>query len=433
MSSTVGDLLRQAESSMLEKRWEDALAALGAAIEADPHPLQPRFMVAHCLEEMKETNRAFEVYRSLALHCFKTGYPLQGMVATKRAMNIQMADDLLDTMISLYSLESDKVDHEEQLLPLQQPDEGKQAPDPPEATDKLKHRVAQLASSFPRGTAPSMLPPFPLVSLLSADAAFPIADIIEVRNYKPGDYIVREGEPCTSIYMLAFGEVEVQQGSDDDAHTVALMPTGSIFGEMALISEGPRVASARAIRNSDVLELSVPDLEEAAGDLDDLTLAIAKFTRQRFLTNLLVTSPVFTPFPPEQRREILDRFTSVGVMTDEVVIKEGQQGPGLYLILGGEVEVTKHEGGSQVHLATLKEGSVFGEISLVMDTPATATVRATRGGEFLFLPREDFQQLVEQQPEVKEKLTQLSQQRLEEQRLAIAREQKLSEDGAFIF
>ncbi|MBW1871188.1 MAG: cyclic nucleotide-binding domain-containing protein, partial [Deltaproteobacteria bacterium] len=154
---------------------------------------------------------------------------------------------------------------------------------------------------------------------------------------------------------------------------------------------------------------------------------------QRFLNTLLVTSPVFAPLEADERKEILERFTSVGVPTDEIIIREGTVGPGLYLILGGEVEVGKFEGGSRVHLASLKEGAIFGEISLIRDTPTTATVKATRGGEFLFLAREDFLQLTEERPEIKQSLAELSQDRLEEQKKAIADANVISEDGAVLF
>ena len=434
MSMKVLDVYRQAENDLLAKNYEKALAGLGAVIQADPGELRARFLVASTLEQMKATNRAFEVYHALTLHCLKAGYPLPGLVAFKKASSLQAKiDDLLDTIVELYSLESDRVDQDLPLPGLPELNGEAEVDGPLEMDDKTKHRVAQLAQTFPQGGYPRKLPAFPLLSLLTSETIFPILEIVETKAFRPGDPIVNEGDPCTSIYMLAFGEVEVREGGEKEGRSLAVLPAGSIFGEMALITDGPRLASARALRDSEVLEISLPELEAAAEDLDDITWAVAKFTRQRFLNNLMVCSPVFAPFSPEERKEILDRFASVGVMTDEVIIKEGEVGPGLYLILGGEVEVSKFEGGSQVHLATLAEGSVFGEISLVRDTPTTATVRATRGGEFLFLPREEFLELAEQRPEIRQALDALSGERLEEQRLALAREQEVSEDGTIIF
>jgi len=68
-----------------------------------------------------------------------------------------------------------------------------------------------------------------------------------------------------------------------------------------------------------------------------------------------------------------------------VVVREGQEGKGLYLILTGEVDVTKVDGSEKVLLATLRAGDCFGEISLIKKSPTTATVTAARHTTILFL------------------------------------------------
>lgn len=428
------DIYRTAENDLLEKKYEQALAGFATVVKYAPDHLWSRFQVAKVLRLMKENNRSYDIYQTLALHCLKAGFPLIGLVAAKYASHLQAnVDEILEMLTDTYSLESDRVDQDMTLPELSSLDEDATADEAIQEDDRLSATAAQLARTFSDARYPRSLPPVPLMSLMSREAVYPILEMIEAHYYKPGEQIVTEGEPCTSIYLLAHGEVEIHEGQDDKAHTLARLGSGSVFGEMALITDGPRVASAVAVRESDILVLPLPELEAVAEDLDDITWAVAKFTRQRFLNNLLVTSPVFAPFNSFQRKEILERFTSVGVPTDDVIIREGEPGQGLYLILGGEVSVAKFEGGSQVHLASLKEGSVFGEISLVRDTPTTATVTAVRGGEFLFLSRDDFQDLVAEHPEIKEALSDLSNERLQEQRQALASAAVVSEDGSIIF
>ena len=47
-----------------------------------------------------------------------------------------------------------------------------------------------------------------------------------------------------------------------------------------------------------------------------------------------------------------------------------------------------------------REGELFGEMSLLNRTPATATVTATRNASLLRLPREDFNSLILSHPQV---------------------------------
>jgi CRP-like cAMP-binding protein len=81
-------------------------------------------------------------------------------------------------------------------------------------------------------------------------------------------------------------------------------------------------------------------------------------------------------------------------------------------VLRGEFKVVKKQGAETLQLATLKGGDVFGEISLLKDTPTTATVLASSIGEVLFLPKEDFHEALENHPEVKSTLADLTEQRL---------------------
>jgi CRP-like cAMP-binding protein len=436
MSEKLNDLYRKAENDLLEKKYEAALAGFATVVKADPNHLWSRFQVARVLEGLKQNNRAFEIYKALAWHCLKAGYPLLGLGATKRAGRIQKGfDDTLQETSELYGLESDRVD-QELVLPADPDLRGDLVPAQViQVDDRLPAAAEQLAKTFPENRYNRALPPLPLFSFLSKEAFFPILEILVLKTFQPGQTIVKEGDPGTSIYLLAHGEVEVVEGRDKKSHTLARLTSGAVFGEMALITDAPRVASAVALRETDVLELNLEEVTSLAEDVDDtdITWAVAKFTRQRFLTNLMKTSPIFTHFPAERRKEILERFTSIGVPTDEVLIREGEPGPGLYIILGGEAEISKFQGGSRVHVTNLKEGSILGEISLLRDTPTTATVTAIRGGEFLFLSREDFEDLVQAHPEIREALEQLSEERLQEQQQAIKAAGILSEDGALIF
>jgi CRP-like cAMP-binding protein len=434
MSEKVIDVYRNAENDFVEGKFSEALAGFTAVVKTDPDHLWSRFQVGRALERLKENNRAFEVYNMLSSHCVKAGFPLFGIAAIKRAARLQAGyEKTLQILSDLYSLESNRVDQELAFTSIPGLKHDLVVSEDVPRDEKLPALAEQVAKNFPDARYPKRLPPVPLFSLLSREACYPILEILQLRTFQPGEIVVHVGDPGKSIYLLVHGEVEVHEGEDEKSKTLARLVSGSVFGEMALITDAPRIASAVALRESHILELPLEDLEAAAEDMDDITWAVAKFTRKRFLNNLLVTSPVFSPFSPKERREILDRFTSVGVPTDEIVIREGMPGPGLYLILGGEVEVNKFEGDTRVHLANLKEGSVFGEISLVKDSPTTATVKATRGGEFLFLSREDFQDLVSERPEIKDALAKLSEERIHEQKQAIAQAGVISEDGAIIF
>ncbi len=76
-----------------------------------------------------------------------------------------------------------------------------------------------------------------------------------------------------------------------------------------------------------------------------------------------------------------------------VVIEENSLGKALYLIRGGRVGVYKGE--NQKLLATLKEGDLFGEMSLIEDGLTSATVKAEDDVELVVLNRDAFKALID--------------------------------------
>jgi CRP-like cAMP-binding protein len=61
---------------------------------------------------------------------------------------------------------------------------------------------------------------------------------------------------------------------------------------------------------------------------------------------------------------------------DEEILKEGNSGDWVYVVLSGAVEVSKAVNGTRFVLSTLKPGEVFGELALIGAVRRTATTRA---------------------------------------------------------
>ena len=67
------------------------------------------------------------------------------------------------------------------------------------------------------------------------------------RNFASGDYLFREGEPGDEAYLIKSGSVEISRRQGNRDTPLAKVGRGGIIGEMALIDDQPRMASARAL------------------------------------------------------------------------------------------------------------------------------------------------------------------------------------------
>ncbi|MFO0709969.1 MAG: cyclic nucleotide-binding domain-containing protein [Sandaracinus sp.] len=422
---TIAELWALAEERVRKGDVPGALHAYAAVVQLQPTNLDARMRVGDVLLAMGHAQSAAVVWTALAKLAANGGYPLRALVALKllSALEPQLAA-LMGSLGDLYSVDSKRLGKGVRLAP---GDPAQALPGTldlshPPPLDQLVAGAEKVASDLTGAQFPERLPPIPVLSELSASAFAAMLPAIKLIRAPAGVPIIAEGEPGSSFFVLASGEVRVSKrrvGAGEPDVELARLHEGAIFGEMALVSAAPRSATVTAVHDSDLLEFDREALAAASKEVAPLAAALDKFTRERLLNNLLATSPLFAPLDRKQRFDLVRRFTAHDVAPGIVIIREGEPGRGLFILLAGEVDVSKVDGDSKVLLASLKPGDVFGEISLLDDSAATATVTAARTSTVLFLERTIFTRLVEAFPAIREYVSQLGEDRLMDTRLLL--------------
>jgi predicted acylesterase/phospholipase RssA len=70
-----------------------------------------------------------------------------------------------------------------------------------------------------------------------------------------GEWLFHEGDPADSLFVVVGGRLKVLLDSPEGPRVVRELGPGAALGELALLTGAPRSASARAVRDSTVLEL----------------------------------------------------------------------------------------------------------------------------------------------------------------------------------
>jgi len=113
----------------------------------------------------------------------------------------------------------------------------------------------------------------------------------------------------------------------------------------------------------------------------------------------LARDPLFSALSPEQLRELVDRSLLVSYGPGEAIVQEGADGQSLFHLLRGSVEVLKRmEADRTVAVRRLGPGDVFGEMTLLLDAPRSATVRALEECLLLKVQRDSMRSLLERNP-----------------------------------
>ena len=91
-----------------------------------------------------------------------------------------------------------------------------------------------------------------------------INEIAEMKTYNAGDIVFTESSPSEAMFVINFGSVRIQQKTKDgDDLEIAVLGTGSHFGEMGFLDQEKRSASAVAIEKSDIISIKYDDLKKA--------------------------------------------------------------------------------------------------------------------------------------------------------------------------
>src|ERR687894_67551 len=89
---------------------------------------------------------------------------------------------------------------------------------------------------------------------------------------------------------------------------------------------------------------------------------------------------------------------TVSIPAGQLVLQEGDPGDALYVVLDGELEITKRQGGQDILLAVSRAGEFLGEMSLLEQTPRSASVRTLRESRLLVISQAAFQTLLSCSP-----------------------------------
>lgn len=218
-----------------------------------------------------------------------------------------------------------------------------------------------------------------------------------------GGQFFAENQTSDKMYLLVEGEVSLVRGKK----TLDVVKAGEIFGEMAAISSQPRSATAAAKSSCRALSLDTRQFQGAIQKTPEFALMLMNImmNRLRMTLAMLAVSKALHGHEARERRvfdetllaalvEALHHRTPQHCPLNKVVMKEGEAGVFMYIVLEGRVTVSI-KGKAVEHVGP---GGVFGEMALVDQSPRAATATAETDCDLLAINRNDFLDLVKSNP-----------------------------------
>lgn len=229
-----------------------------------------------------------------------------------------------------------------------------------------------------------------------------------VEDIAPGKRVFLENETKSGMfaksdrmYLLLEGEIGLSVGKE----ALGSVRPGEVFGELASLSRLPRSATATAKQKSRFISLDSRQLERALQKVPEAGLMFMTVIIDRLRTTLARVGGKQNAAAAHRgvllEKKLLAELKSefedqkqMRVVRGQVVMKEGDAGVLMYVVLEGDIDITIR---SQP-VEKVGPGGVFGEMALVDRSPRSASASAGTDAHLLAINRNDFLNLIKTRP-----------------------------------
>ena len=161
----------------------------------------------------------------------------------------------------------------------------------------------------------------------------------------------------------------------------------------------------------------------------DQPIAEQKPRRGALMLDELRKIPLFADLSEEDLERLYEMAETVSIPAGRLVLREGDQGDSLFVVLTGELEVTKRQSSQDVLLALYKPGQFFGEMALLEQAPRSASVRTLQESRLLMISQVAFQTLLSCSPSAPLKILRTVTSRLRSTESALIQNEKMAALG----
>ncbi|MBI4819994.1 MAG: cyclic nucleotide-binding domain-containing protein [Deltaproteobacteria bacterium] len=248
-------------------------------------------------------------------------------------------------------------------------------------------------------TLKKVLPATPLFSSIrrhdSFGALITHARLVDVQK---GQDIFRQGDQGDALYVVAEGILGVID-EGPPRRGIAKLDEGDFFGEIALVTDQARTATVTALTDATIIAIDRSVVNALISNDRDVLGVLLEFLKNRLAERLLLVNPLFSDLSSNDRGRLKKLFRFLETEPGAELMTQGQEPPGLIVLLSGQAEAVRQSGDSVVVIGRLGPGDLVGEMSLLTDQPAIATVRAKTKCFAIELPSAAFIKIVRGRPE----------------------------------
>lgn len=237
-----------------------------------------------------------------------------------------------------------------------------------------------------------------------------------------GTVLMRPGDPPDAALVLLTGRVVVTDGIASEADRVLNeLGPGTVLGELALLAGGARSATVKVSANATLFRIPRDAFEQLTRDHPTLLARATELVRRRLRRSQLVAylDGFVGQLDPGVVRELEETVEWVRLKSGETLFREGDPADAAFGVVNGRLRIVSG-GGTESGDADRPErvlnevarGETVGEMALLSEDSRSATAYAIRDTDLVRFPRDLFDRLVRDHPQVMTQIARLVARRL---------------------
>ena len=149
------------------------------------------------------------------------------------------------------------------------------------AREQLPAKEPQEAAGKSEPLFSRPVPKSPLFEVLGDEERAAIVREMEVETHSEGSVIINEGDPGSSMYLIASGEVKVYTRGSTGTVYLARLGEGDFFGEVSVLTGKPRTATITASQRTELLRLDKEKLDGVLAKYPGIRKVLDDFYKKR--------------------------------------------------------------------------------------------------------------------------------------------------------
>lgn len=223
---------------------------------------------------------------------------------------------------------------------------------------------------------------------LDSEQLIEVLDAMFERKAEPGETIITQGADGDNFYVVDHGIYNVLVDIPDGSKKKVMNYEGKgSFGELALLYNMPRAATVQAETTGALWAMDRQTFRK-------IVLRNA-YQKRKLYEAFLKNVPLLSHLDDYERMNIADALLSKNYANGELIIKQGDEANGMYILEGGKVSVVaRSTNGEEKTVNEIDEGGYFGELGLINRAPRAASILALKDVKVAFLDKSAFERLL---------------------------------------